>query len=169
MSSVLRLSMVSLIPLLTELLSSQLQDRHTLPEPQNPRLRRLRLMHRHRHRHTPSQRLPGSHSPTQSSCASEVTHLHGGPSVLAGLDWQPGEVAATYLPPKAGSIPEQRWLKTHPCSTSLWEMDQSPWLLPRPSGRVGTGGLETRLEGSEIKSNSTTLPGVRVRRIFMAA
>lgn len=43
MSSVLRLSMVSLIPLLTELLSSQLQDRHTLPEPQNPRLRRLRL------------------------------------------------------------------------------------------------------------------------------
>lgn len=43
MSSVLRLSMVSLIPLLTELLSSQLQDRHTLPEPQNPKLRWLRL------------------------------------------------------------------------------------------------------------------------------
>lgn len=80
MSSVLRLSMVSLIPLLTELLSSQLQDRHTLPEPQNPRLRRLRLPAQ---ADTPSQRLPGSHSPRQSSCASEVTHLHGGhPSLL---------------------------------------------------------------------------------------
>lgn len=38
------------------------------------------------------------------------------PFILAAMDWQLGEVADTYLPPKAGCFPEQRWLKTLPTS-----------------------------------------------------
>lgn len=91
MSSVLRLSMVSLIPLLTELLSSQL-PRQTHPEHQNLPLRQLTLLvptyARHpqapfassgwwcQHTHTIPE-APCVMKPQTKLFASDVTHLHG--------------------------------------------------------------------------------------------
>lgn len=82
MSSVLRLSMVSLIPLLTELLSSQL-PRQTHPEHWNHTLGQLKPTIRtsacHPRRHLVSQ------SPSRGPFAPSVTHLKGTIHPCSGL------------------------------------------------------------------------------------
>lgn len=142
MSSVLRLSMVSLIPLLTELLSSQLPRQNILS--------------------TRTSRCTsagwGAHHP-RGSCvtkpqtelfASDVTHLQG-TTVLAV--WTGSWVkAAMDLSQKAGCFPEQKG-QSHcplpaPSSTSSRELYESQRLLPRPCGGAGAVALETRTEGS---------------------